>query len=154
MQTIVQKFGGTSVADIERIRNVARRAAKTHDQGHGVVVILSAMSGVTDSLIKKANRISATPDKRELDVLLAAPASGLVFDATDFYDGTAAFALGLNAGVLLEVAPQIDLNLQIGLRYLTGLSTVDAFRDTGLEDINSGSRRWTLPFVMGASYRF
>lgn len=71
MGVIVQKFGGTSVADIERIQNVARRVAKTYDAGNDVVVILSAMAGVTDNLISMARRISERPEKRELDVLLA-----------------------------------------------------------------------------------
>ena len=67
----VQKYGGTSVADIGRINHVADRVAKAHDQGDKVVVVLSAMSGVTDSLISLAKQASKTPDKRELDVLLA-----------------------------------------------------------------------------------
>ena len=67
----VIKFGGTSVANIDRIKNVARRVAKTYDQGNDVVVILSAMAGVTDGLIKLANQASDAPDKREMDVLLA-----------------------------------------------------------------------------------
>ncbi len=71
MGIIVQKFGGTSVADLERIRNVAKRIAKTFDQGNDVVVVLSAMAGVTDSLIDMANQVTLSPDKRELDVLLA-----------------------------------------------------------------------------------
>jgi aspartate kinase len=71
MSLIVQKFGGTSVADLDRIRNVAQRVVKTYDQGHNVVVILSAMAGVTDKLIGMAQEITETPDKRELDVLLA-----------------------------------------------------------------------------------
>jgi aspartate kinase len=71
MALIVQKYGGTSVANLDRIRNVAIRVAKTKDQGHRVVVILSAMAGVTDSLINQAKEITALPDKRELDVLLA-----------------------------------------------------------------------------------
>ena len=71
MGIIVQKFGGTSVADLERIRNVAKRVAKTFDQGNDVVVVLSAMAGVTDSLIDMANQVAVSPDKRELDVLLA-----------------------------------------------------------------------------------
>ncbi|MBU4344548.1 MAG: aspartate kinase [Desulfobacteraceae bacterium] len=71
MGIIVQKFGGTSVADLERIRNVAKRVAKTFDQGNDVVVVLSAMAGVTDGLIDMANQVAASPDKRELDVLLA-----------------------------------------------------------------------------------
>ena len=71
MSLIVQKYGGTSVADTERIRNVANRVARAYDQGHNVVVIISAMAGVTDGLMDMANRISQVPEKRELDVLLA-----------------------------------------------------------------------------------
>ena len=71
MALIVQKFGGTSVADLDRIRNVANRTAKSFDNGNDLVIILSAMAGVTDRLIEKANQIAGSPDKRELDVLLA-----------------------------------------------------------------------------------
>jgi len=71
MSLIVQKFGGTSVADLERIRNVARRVITTYEQGNDVVVILSAMAGITDKLLDMAQGVSETPDKRELDVLLA-----------------------------------------------------------------------------------
>ncbi|MBA4366607.1 MAG: aspartate kinase [Desulfobacterium sp.] len=71
MALIVQKYGGTSVGDVDRIRNVAKRVAKTYDQGNDVVIILSAMAGVTDSLIKLAHVASPNPNKRELDVLLS-----------------------------------------------------------------------------------
>ncbi len=71
MGLIVQKYGGTSVADIERIRNVARRVANACDAGNRMVVILSAMAGVTDKLIGLADSISESPDRREMDVLLA-----------------------------------------------------------------------------------
>src|SRR5210317_2198867 len=71
MSLIVQKYGGTSVADLERIQNVAKRVAKTYDQGNDVVVILSAMAGVTDTLIGMAQKVTDSPDNRELDVLLA-----------------------------------------------------------------------------------
>jgi len=71
MGLIIQKYGGTSVANLDRIRNVAKRVTKTFDKGDDVVVILSAMAGVTDSLIEMANQITDSPDKRELDVLLA-----------------------------------------------------------------------------------
>jgi aspartate kinase len=71
MGIIVQKYGGTSVADIERIRNVAKRVAGTFDRGNDVVVILSAMAGVTDGLLQMADQVSDSPEKRELDVLLA-----------------------------------------------------------------------------------
>lgn len=71
MALIVQKFGGTSVANPDRIRNVANRVAKFYDQGNDMVVILSAMAGVTDSLIRLANEMAESPDRREMDVLLA-----------------------------------------------------------------------------------
>ena len=71
MSLIVQKYGGTSVADIERIRNVAKRIAKTYENGNDVVVILSAMAGVTDDLIEMARQVTSSPERRELDVLLA-----------------------------------------------------------------------------------
>ena len=71
MAIIVQKFGGTSVADLDRIRNVAKRVAATYDQGNKVVVVVSAMAGVTDGLLRTAAGVTAKPDKRELDVLLA-----------------------------------------------------------------------------------
>ena len=71
MSLIVQKYGGTSVGTPERILNVARRVIETQDAGHKVVVVVSAMSGVTDGLIKLANAVSPAPSERELDVLLA-----------------------------------------------------------------------------------
>ncbi len=71
MALIVQKYGGTSVGDIDKIKNVAKRIARTYDQGNQVVVILSAMSGVTDKLINTAEQITEFPDKREMDVLLS-----------------------------------------------------------------------------------
>ena len=71
MALIVKKYGGTSVADIKRIRNVAVQVAKTYNQGDDVVVVLSAMAGVTDSLLNMAHKITDAPAIRELDVLLA-----------------------------------------------------------------------------------
>jgi aspartate kinase len=68
---IVQKFGGTSVANPERIRNVAGRVATYRAKGSQVVVVVSAMSGVTDSLIKMAKELTPLPNEREMDVLLA-----------------------------------------------------------------------------------
>ena len=71
MALVVQKYGGTSVGDIERIKNVASRAIKTKNQGHDVVVVVSAMAGETDKLIRMAHQITPTPDERELDVLVS-----------------------------------------------------------------------------------
>ena len=71
MALIVQKYGGTSVANPERIKNVAKRVAKFQAQGHQVVVVLSAMSGETNKLIALAKEIQANPDPRELDMLMS-----------------------------------------------------------------------------------
>ncbi|MDD4963671.1 MAG: aspartate kinase [Gallionella sp.] len=71
MALIVQKYGGTSVANPERIKNVARRVAKFHAKGHQVVVVLSAMSGETNRLIGLAKEMQAHPDPRELDVIIS-----------------------------------------------------------------------------------
>jgi aspartate kinase len=71
MALIVQKYGGTSVANPERIRKVAERVARFHKAGHQIVVVVSAMSGETDKLIKLAKEVQATPDPRELDVVIA-----------------------------------------------------------------------------------
>src|SRR6185295_14521319 len=71
MALIVQKYGGTSVANTERIKNVAARVAKYHAKGDQIVVVVSAMSGVTDGLIKMAKDIMPLPNEREMDMLLA-----------------------------------------------------------------------------------
>ena len=71
MALIVQKYGGSSVADAERIRNVARRIAEAKDEGKEVVVVISAMGDTTDELIELACEVTEHPDSRELDVLLA-----------------------------------------------------------------------------------
>jgi aspartate kinase len=68
---IVQKYGGTSVGNTDRIKNVATRVAKYHANGDKIVVVVSAMSGVTDNLIKLAKDIMPLPNEREMDVLLA-----------------------------------------------------------------------------------
>ena len=68
---IVQKYGGTSVGSIDRIREVAERVAATHDAGHQVAVVLSAMSGETNRLLALARQIAEQPDARESDVLVS-----------------------------------------------------------------------------------
>jgi aspartate kinase len=71
MALIVQKYGGTSVGSLDRIRNVAARMKRTRDEGNQVVAVVSAMSGMTDNLIKMAKELAENPSERELDVLLA-----------------------------------------------------------------------------------
>lgn len=71
MARIVQKYGGTSVGDIERIKRVAQRIKEWRDQGNELVIVVSARAGVTNELIAKAKAITAHPDEREMDMLLA-----------------------------------------------------------------------------------
>ncbi|MFH1242771.1 MAG: aspartate kinase [Pseudomonadota bacterium] len=71
MALIVQKYGGTSVGDIEKVKAVAARVIENYRQGNQMVVVLSAMAGQTDALIKLARQIAPDPDARELDVLMA-----------------------------------------------------------------------------------
>jgi len=71
MALIVQKYGGTSVGDLERIANVARKVAGYKDQGNDLVVVVSAMAGETDRLISLAKKVTSTPNERELDLLLS-----------------------------------------------------------------------------------
>ena len=68
---IVQKYGGTSVGNPERIKNVAKRVVRTKDEGHDVVVVVSAMSGETDKLINLASQVNENPDPREMDMLVS-----------------------------------------------------------------------------------
>ncbi len=71
MAVVVQKFGGTSVGTIERIRAVAKKVIQRKEQGNDMVIVVSAMGKTTDSLITMANEISQNPDKRELDMLVS-----------------------------------------------------------------------------------
>ncbi len=71
MALVVQKYGGSSVADGERIKSVARRVAKAREEGNQVVVVVSAMGDTTDDLVKLAHQVTEQPGERELDVLLS-----------------------------------------------------------------------------------
>jgi len=71
MGLTVQKYGGSSVADAEKVRNVAQRIAATRDEGNQVVVVVSAMGDTTDELLKLAYQVTSHPSERELDVLLS-----------------------------------------------------------------------------------
>src|SRR5260221_10452335 len=72
MSVVVQKYGGSSVADVSRIRQVAERVMRTRGAGHDVVVVVSAMGDTTDDLLALAKQVSPNPDRRELDMLLTA----------------------------------------------------------------------------------
>jgi aspartate kinase len=72
MSIVVQKYGGSSVADVARIRQVAERVVRTKRAGHDVVVVVSAMGDTTDDLLSLAKQVSPNPERRELDMLLTA----------------------------------------------------------------------------------
>ena len=71
MPLVVQKYGGTSVGSIDRIKHVAQRIARIRKTGTQVVVVVSAMAGETDKLVKMAGQIYDNPEKREMDLLLS-----------------------------------------------------------------------------------
>ncbi|MEY4855119.1 MAG: hypothetical protein RIR32_1795, partial [Verrucomicrobiota bacterium] len=71
MALIVQKYGGTSVGNVDRIQNVAAKIKEQWSQGHRLVVVVSARSGVTNDLIARAKALQKLPDEREMDVLMA-----------------------------------------------------------------------------------
>src|SRR5947207_1608615 len=105
MRLIVQKYGGTSVANPERIRNVAKRIVQTQGEDCRVVAIISAMAGVTDELIKLARETSPDPDKREFDVLLATgerAACALTAMAVNALGAKAISLTGADAGILTD----------------------------------------------------
>jgi len=103
MALIVQKYGGTSVGNPERIRNVAKRLLETQREGNSVVAIVSAMSGVTDSLIKLAKEVSSKPTEREMDVLLSTgeqTTMALAAMAIQAMGGKAVSLTGAQAGII------------------------------------------------------
>ena len=106
MALIVQKYGGTSVGNTERIKNVARRVADYRARGDQIVVVVSAMSGVTDSLIKLAKDIMPLPSEREMDVLLATGEQqtiALAAIALHALNVPAASLTGAQAGIVTDV---------------------------------------------------
>ena len=105
MPLIVQKYGGTSVGTPERIRNVARKLIETQRAGNDVVAVVSAMSGVTDDLLKLAQKISQKPTERELDLLLATgeqSAIALTAMAINALGGRAVSLTGAAAGIVTD----------------------------------------------------
>jgi len=104
---IVQKYGGTSVGNVERIRNVARRCLATQRQGHKVVVIVSAMSGETNRLLGLAKQLTEIPDERELDVIASTGEQvtvGLLALAIQAEGGEAVSLLGHQVRILTDSA--------------------------------------------------
>ena len=105
MALIVQKYGGTSVGDPARIKNVARRVLETQKAGNKVVVVVSAMSGVTDSLIKLSREVCESPSEREMDVLLSTGEQttiALLAMALQGMDVRAVSLTGAQAGIVTD----------------------------------------------------
>lgn len=105
MSLLVQKYGGTSVGNPERIRAVAGRVIATQRAGHQVVVVVSAMSGVTDGLIRLAHEVSPAPTEREMDVLLATGEQttiALLAMAIDAQGARAVSLTGAQAGIVTD----------------------------------------------------
>jgi aspartate kinase len=107
MALVVQKFGGTSVGSVDRIRNVAKRAIATQKEGNDVVVIVSAMSGETNRLLKLAHEVTAIPEAREMDVIAATGeqvTSALLSLAIQAEGGQARSLLGHQVKILTDGA--------------------------------------------------
>jgi aspartate kinase len=106
MALLVQKYGGTSVGDTDRIKNVASRIKVAHDEGHQLVVVVSARAGVTNELIARARAVNARPDSRELDMLLAIGEQetiALTAMALHALDVPAVSYTGAQAGIVTDV---------------------------------------------------
>ena len=107
MALVVQKFGGTSVGSIDRIRNVARRAIATQKKGHRVVLVVSAMSGETNRLLALAHEVSKVPDAREMDAIATTGeqvSAALTAMAIHAEGGKARSLLGHQVRVLTDAA--------------------------------------------------
>ena len=105
MPIIVQKYGGTSVATVERVQAVADRVVRAREEGNDVVVVVSAMGDTTDDLLAMANRVAAVPDPRELDMLLTAGeriAMSLLGIAINARGCKAASYTGSQAGIITD----------------------------------------------------
>jgi aspartate kinase len=141
MSLIVQKFGGTSVGTPERILEVARRILRTQQEGHQVVAVLSAMSGVTDSLIKLARQVSSYPAEREMDVLLATGEQttiALTAMAINGLGGLAISLTGPQAGIVTD-----GVHTKAKIANITP-KNIHAFLDSGNIVIVAGFQGQTL----------
>ena len=124
MGLVVQKYGGTSVGDIERIRNVASRVIRTRNQGNQVVVVVSAMSGETDKLLRLAQQVTPSPDERELDVLVSTGEQ-----VTIALLAIALKAMGADAKSYLGFQIKIATDSAFGKARITSIDSEKIFHD-------------------------
>ena len=148
MALIVQKYGGSSVADAERIRNVARRIAATRDKGEQVVVVVSAMGDTTDELIELARQVSTQPSERELDVLLSTGeivSSTLLAMALRDMGYEAISLTGAQAGIKTDTAHSRARILKIDPKRMVGeLNKGNIVIVAGFQGISEGEDITTL----------
>lgn len=90
----------------------------------------------------------------KVDVTLVAPGANRVGEANDFYDQTTAFSFGAAGGLMVQTSERTDVFVQLGLRWVSGMTEIDDLQGTGLDEINDKSSRITLPFIVGFRYRF
>jgi len=118
MGVIVQKYGGTSVGSLEKIKFVAGRVAKRYQEGNDVAVVVSAMSGETDKLIKMARELSPSPDPREMDVLVSTGEQ-------------------ITIALLSMALKDIGIPARSLLGFQIGIRTDDAFMKARIQDIDT-----------------
>ncbi len=124
---IVQKYGGTSVANVERIQNVAKRAVDTAKQGHSVLVVVSAMAGETDKLINLAHQINDNPPTREMDLLLSSGeriTCALTAMAIEKFGKRAIALTGRQIGIYTDT-----IHTRAHIEYITGERAKKALRE-------------------------
>ena len=147
MSLIVQKFGGSSVADPERIKSVARRVSNTRRAGNEVIVVVSAMGGTTDDLIALANQVSDNPQGRELDMLLTAGermSIALLAMALHDLDVPAVSLTGSQAGILTDDSHGEARITEIkGTRVREGLDEGNVVIVAGFQGVDPNSREIT-----------
>ena len=135
MSIVVQKYGGTSVADISCIKRVARRVKKTWADGNKVVVVVSARAGVTNELIERAKAIRKNPSDREMDVLMTCGEQETI----------ALLAMALNA---LNVPAVSRTGWQAGI-MTEGMHSKARIREVGGGDIRKQLRAGKVVVVAG-----
>ncbi len=124
---IVQKYGGTSVGNPERIKNVAKRVVRTKEEGHDVVVVVSAMSGETDKLINLAHLVSENPDPREMDMLVSTGERvtiALLTMAIQSLGHTAQSFTGRQAGIISD-----SVHTKARIEKITGVRLKQALKE-------------------------
>jgi aspartate kinase len=127
MARVVQKYGGTSVGDLEKIKHVASRVATAKRQGNEVVVVVSAMAGETDRLIRLAQQVNFTPDERELDVLVSTGEQVSVALLA-----MALKSMGLDAKSYLAFQIKIATDSAFGKARITGIESERILEDLGV----------------------